>query len=130
MDELGPAITSSLVKICARATAVGVGVGHGGGAFHHWLRPLEIRLGFWCRWGCTALVNLIPRADGPHPLFIAQCDRGPSTIVGLGAPDQGVNLGILVERSIQHMHDQDTGHIMLVVEWSMSGPSAPPHPRP
>jgi hypothetical protein len=27
--------------------------------------------------------------DSPPLLFIAQCDRGPPTIVGLGAPDQG-----------------------------------------
>ena len=51
--------------------------------------------------------NLVTRAAGPHHLYIAQGDRGPPTIVGLDAPDQGADLGFngplgpLVERSIQ-----------------------------
>jgi hypothetical protein len=28
----------------------------------------------------------------PPPLYIAQCDRGPPTNLGLGAPDQGARL--------------------------------------
>jgi hypothetical protein len=36
--------------------------------------------------------NLVLRASGPHLLYIAQCDRGPPTNLGLGAPDQGARL--------------------------------------
>jgi hypothetical protein len=38
----------------------------------------------------VAAANFVVRALAPHlSFFIAQCDRGPPTIVGLGAPDQG-----------------------------------------
>ena len=53
-----------------------------------------------------AVTNLVPRAPGPHLLFIALRDRGPPALLGLDAPDQGVGqgpnepLGPLVERSI------------------------------
>ena len=53
-------------------------------------------------------VNLVLRAGGPHLVFIAQCDRGPLAIDGLGAPDQGAGqgpirpLGLIGGRSFQH----------------------------
>ena len=55
--------------------------------------------------GTVAVTNLVPRAPGPHLLFIALRDRGPPALLGLDAPDQGVGqgpnepLGPLVERS-------------------------------
>jgi hypothetical protein len=42
--------------------------------------------------GVWLAANLVPRASGPQLLYIAQCDRGPPTSLGLGAPDQGARL--------------------------------------
>jgi hypothetical protein len=39
----------------------------------------------------AAAVNLIPSAPAPTFLFIALCDGGPLTMIGLGAPDQGAD---------------------------------------
>ena len=39
----------------------------------------------------AAPVNFVIRAQFPTPLFIVLCDRGPPTILGLGAPDQDVD---------------------------------------
>ena len=53
-------------------------------------------------------VNLVLRAGGPHLVFIAQCDRDPPAIDGLGASDQGAGQGpIIGGRSLQHF-DHDT----------------------
>ena len=58
--------------------------------------PLD-RLGF-CRWVLGSTVNLGVRAPcGPHLSFIAQCDRGPPTIVGWAPPIRargGVRAGL------------------------------------
>ena len=48
----------------------------------------------------AAPVNLVVRALSFDLYFIVLCDRGPPTILGLGAPDQGTDsraLGLLVE---------------------------------
>ena len=39
----------------------------------------------------AAPVNFVIQAQFSIPLFIVLCDRGPPTILGLGAPDQGAN---------------------------------------
>jgi hypothetical protein len=67
-----------------------------------------LRSGLGFRWEWRLTVNLVLRAGGPHPVFIAQCDRGPPAIDGLGAPDQGAGqgpirpLGLIGGRSFQH----------------------------
>jgi hypothetical protein len=33
-----------------------------------------------CRWEEKVAVNLVPRAAGLPPLYIAQCDKGPPTM--------------------------------------------------
>ena len=42
-------------------------------------------------WVTAAQVNLVVQALIPTSLYIVLCDRGPPTILGLGAPDQGVD---------------------------------------
>jgi hypothetical protein len=42
-----------------------------------------------CRWEKGGGELRYPCPGSPPLLFIAQCDRGPPTIVGLGASDQG-----------------------------------------
>ena len=41
----------------------------------------------------AAQVNLVPCVPAPTSLFMALCDGGPPTIIGLGAPDQGADQG-------------------------------------
>ena len=64
----------------------------GGGASRRWPRPLCDRLGFRTVGGVLGGSGE-PRAwrPGPHLLFMALCDGGPPTILGLGAPDQGAD---------------------------------------
>ena len=63
-----------------------------GGASRRWQRPLCDRLGFRIVGGVLGGSGE-PRArrPGSHLLFMALCDGGPPTILGLGAPDQGVD---------------------------------------
>ena len=43
--------------------------------------------------GVAAPVNLVVRALTPTFLLCVLCDRGPPTELGLGSPDQGVEIG-------------------------------------
>ena len=48
--------------------------------------PLSDRIKVWMSVESSAQVNLVIRAAGPSPLFIAQGDRGPPAIVGWAPP--------------------------------------------
>ena len=60
-------------------------------ASRHWLRPSLDRV----RVSVGSAAHSEPRTESrrPSPVFIAQCDRGPPAIDGLGAPDQGAGQG-------------------------------------
>ena len=60
-------------------------------ASRHWLRPSLDRV----RVSAGSAAHGEPRTESrrPAPVFIAQCDRGPPAIDGLGAPDQGTGQG-------------------------------------
>ena len=67
-----------------------------------------LRSGLGFRWGVAAHGEPRTESRRPPPVFIAQCDRGPPAIDGLGAPDQGAGqgpirpLGLIGGRSFQH----------------------------
>ena len=64
----------------------------GGGASRRWQRPLCDRLGFRTVGGVLGGSGEFRAWRlGPHLLFMALCDGGPPTILGLGAPDQGAD---------------------------------------
>ena len=64
----------------------------GGGASRRWQRPLYDRLGFRIL-GEVLGGSGEPRAwrPSPHLLFMALCDGGSPTILGLGAPNMGAD---------------------------------------
>ena len=87
--------------ICARAATVDVDSvvqwrpemervmhcsGGARGASCHWLCA-HCRSTRVCRWSVAAHGEPRTESRRPPPLFIAQCDRGPPAIDGLGAPD-------------------------------------------
>ena len=67
------------------------GDGEVGGDFPSLATLTLDRIRFSCWWITAAQVNIVVRALIPTSPFIVLCDRGPPTILGLGAPDQGAD---------------------------------------